>query len=195
VHGPGLFGQPEAAHAAGHGLRAHPLVEPSRDEAAEVGQPPGAGLALVRVGPAQDMVDQHGLLGLAQPLGPASVRTVDQPRQALGVEAHDGVAQRLTLDPRRPRGLGPAHPIQSVGDGQHAPSGPPPGLLLGQPPQLRRRRHIRSDRQPACRHRHLPDTMAARNHAQARAETLLESALSRIAEAGPRMEGMPRLLI
>src|SRR4051794_21228744 len=61
-----------AAHDAGYGLRAHPLVEPGLDEAAQVRQRPGTGLAVVRVRPAQDMVDQHGLLGLAQPLRPAS---------------------------------------------------------------------------------------------------------------------------
>src|SRR5689334_17950653 len=71
-----------------HRLRAHPLVGPGVDEAAEVGQRPGARLAPVRVRPAQNVVDQRRLLRLAQPLGPTSVKTVDQPRQALGVEAY-----------------------------------------------------------------------------------------------------------
>src|SRR4051812_6431474 len=52
-----LAGEPEAAHHARHRLRAHALVEALLDEAAQIGQGPGAGLTLLGIRPAQDKVD------------------------------------------------------------------------------------------------------------------------------------------
>src|SRR5215218_6354526 len=45
-----------------HGLRAHALAEALLDEAAQVRQGPARRLAFLRVGTAQDAVDQHRLL-------------------------------------------------------------------------------------------------------------------------------------
>jgi hypothetical protein len=48
------------------------------------------------------------------------------------------------------RRLGPAHAIQGVGQRQHPLRRSATGLLFGQPPQLRRTRHVHPDRQPRC---------------------------------------------
>ena len=146
VDGPGLLlRQPEPAHDPRHGLRAHGLAEPLLDEAAQVRQRPARRLAPLRIGPAQNPVHEHGLLALAQDLRPVTVRTVHQAAEPLDVEPHHRIAQRLPLDPGRPRRLSPAHPLQRVCDGQH-PLRRAPARLLGQPPQLRRRRDVLTDR-------------------------------------------------
>src|SRR5215213_1125255 len=121
----------EAPHHARHGLRAHPLAKALLDEAAQVRQGPTRRLAFLRVGTAQDVVDQHRLLPLGQPLGPAPAGAVHQAREPLGVEAQNSVAQRLPLDPGGSRRVSPAHPVQGLGQRQHALGCPATRLLLG----------------------------------------------------------------
>lgn len=71
-------------------------------------QCPARRLASLRIGPAQDVGDQRGLLAVNQHLGPSPVGTVDQTCQCLGVEANNGIAQRLALKAGRPRRLRPS---------------------------------------------------------------------------------------
>jgi hypothetical protein len=127
-------------------LRAQGLAEPLLNEAAQVRQRPARWLAPLGIRPAQNLVDQHGLLALAQDLRPVAVRTVYQAGEPFDVEAQNGVTERLALDAGRPRRLSPAHPLQRVCDGQHPLRRAPARLLLGQLPQLRRRRDILPDR-------------------------------------------------
>jgi len=101
------------------------------------------------------VVDQHRLLALAQTLWPAAGRAVDQTGEALGVEALDGIAQRLSLDASGPRRFRPAHAIKRVGDRQQAQSCPPTRLPLGVLPELSGCGHVTPDLDGA-RHRLLP---------------------------------------
>src|SRR5215208_8422758 len=74
MHRPGFWlGQPQAAHPPRHGLRAHALAEALLDEAAQVRQGPARRLAFLRVGTAQDAVDQHRLLPLGETLRSTTV--------------------------------------------------------------------------------------------------------------------------
>jgi hypothetical protein len=139
--------QAEPAHDPRHGLRTHRLAEPLLNEAAEVRQRPARRLPSLRVRADQDPVDQHRLL--AQDLPPVTVRAVHQAGEPLGVEPDHRVAQRLPLDPSRPRRIRSPHPLQRVGDCQHPLRRSAARLLLGQAPQLGWRRHIFPDRQPA----------------------------------------------
>jgi hypothetical protein len=99
VDGPSLLtGEPEAAHHARHRLGTHGLVEARLDEPAQIRQRPGAGLTPVGIRSAQDAVDEHGLLGLAQPLRPVPLGAIHEPGDPFGIETLDGVAQGLALD-------------------------------------------------------------------------------------------------
>jgi hypothetical protein len=133
-------------------LRAHALAEALLDEAAQVRQGPARRLAFLRVGTAQDAVDQDSLLPLGETLRSTTVRAVHPSCQSLRVEAQNSVTERLPLDPGRSRRIGPAHAFKRIGQRQHALRGSAAWLLFGQPPQLRRTRHVRSDRQPSRRH-------------------------------------------
>jgi hypothetical protein len=163
VKGPGFLSrQPEPAHDPRHGLRAHGLPEPLLDEAAQVRQRPARWFALLRVRPDQNPVDEHGLLALAQDLRPVAVRAVEEAGETLGVEPDHRVAQRLALNPDRSRRIRPAHPFKRMGDRQHPLRRAPARLLLGQAPQLPRRRDILPDRQ--CASHAPPPNGPARNH-------------------------------
>jgi hypothetical protein len=147
VDGSGLLARKaEPAHHARHRLRAHALVEALLNEATQIRQCPGAGLPLRGIRPAQDKVDEHGLLGLAQPLAAVAFGPIDEPGDPLCVEALDGVAQGLALNPSRSRGLSPAHPVQGVGNGQKSQGGTSPALLFRHAAQIRRCPQVRSDR-------------------------------------------------
>ena len=116
-------------HARGMVGLAMARLEP----AAEIGPGPGAAAVGVRVRPAQDHCGELGLLGRAEPPRRSTLRPVPQAGQALGIVAHDRIAQRLTLHAGEPRRLGPAQPIERMGDRIHPRRRPPIHLPPRQP--------------------------------------------------------------
>jgi transposase len=121
------------------------------EPAAQVGTRPGGDTVPLRVGAAEHPRRQGRLLRLAQPRGSAGLGPVVQPGEPLGVVARHGVAQGLALHAGEPGGLGPARPLQGVGDRQHAQRGPPVRLASRVPAQ-RLRRQLVPDQQRRAHH-------------------------------------------
>jgi hypothetical protein len=136
-------------------LRAHGLVEPLLDEAAEVRQRPARRLSSLGIRPDKDPMHQHRLLALAEDLPPVAVRTIHQSGQPLGIEPDHRVAQGLALHPGRPRRLGAAHALQRVGHGEEALHRASAWLAPGQATQLGGAREVGADRLTRSYHRSL----------------------------------------
>ena len=155
VHGPGLLPRhlqpPEHPRQAG---RVKALAEARLEPAAQVGARPGRDAVPLRVGAAGHPGRQGGLLGLAQPRGPAGLGPVVEAGEPSRVVAEHRVAQRLALHAGEPGGLRPAHALQGVGDRQ-CPQGRPPVRLAPRVPAQRLRRQVVPDRQGRA-HRLLP---------------------------------------
>lgn len=93
--------------------RPHHPRQAGRDPSAQPRQRPLA-TALFRAGRPEHLGPQQRLRGVAEGRWPARLGAVAQAVHALGVEAHHRSAQRLPLEPDKPRCRGPAHPLQSV---------------------------------------------------------------------------------
>jgi hypothetical protein len=81
------------------------------DEPAQIRQRSAGGLAFLWIRPAQDAGDQGRYLALAQDRSAAAFGMIVETSQPLRVEALDGIAQGLALDPNHSRRIGPAHAL------------------------------------------------------------------------------------
>ena len=85
--------------------------------------------------------------GLAQYRpAPVTFGTIVEAGEPFGVEALDGIAQGLALDPDYARRLSPVHTLQGIGNSQETQCRTPPALLFRHAAQVRRRPQVRSDR-------------------------------------------------
>lgn len=89
------------------------------DEAAPIWQRSAGGLALLWIGRAQDAGDKGRFLTFTQRRPTMSLRMIIKPSQPFGVEALDGIAHELALDPDHSRRIGPAHTLQGIGNRPH----------------------------------------------------------------------------
>lgn len=109
------------------------------------------------------------LLSLAQPFGPAAPRPVVQALGTFGVEAQDGVVQRLPLHSGQPRRFSPRHAVERIGQRQQSQTGAMIPLARGALAQLsgrvvltdRQRGHARTLRHRP--HRNESPTQPQRN--------------------------------
>lgn len=141
---PGLVLEPERDPLAG----VEALAPARLDLVAQVGQGPARQPVAFPVGSAQDQARKGRLLALAQPRLASGPGPVHQPAQALSVEAHHRVPQRLAVHAAQPGGLDPAHAVQHMGDRVDARRHARPPLAPGLGPQLSSNQ-LRVDRQAA----------------------------------------------
>ena len=91
---------------------------------AQVDQAPGAHPIALGLRPLQDVGFQRGLLTRAEVFRAAGAGAVMQTVRSLSIEALDGIVQGLTLHASQPRGLGPGHALERIGDRQQPQAGP-----------------------------------------------------------------------